>query len=52
MTHLEWFSYPVWDVEAAGKFEPLKKEAKVLFDYQKRSPLTHEAAVHVITDEE
>jgi len=52
MTHLEWFSYPVWDVEAAGKCEPLEKEAKVLFDYQKRSPLTHEAAVHVITDEE
>ena len=51
MTHLEWFIYPVWDVEEAGKFEPLKDKVKVLFDYQKRSPLTHEAAVHVIDKE-
>ena len=50
MTHLEWFTYPVWDAELAGKGEPLAKEVKVLFDYQKRSPLTSEAAVHVIRD--
>ncbi len=48
MTHLEWFSYPVWDTELAKKHEALATEVKVLFDYQKRSPLTREAAVHVL----
>ena len=48
MTHLEWFTYPVWDVERAKEFQALEIEAKVLFDYQRRSPLTNEAAVHVI----
>ena len=48
MTHLEWFTYPVWDVQRAKKFESLKAEAKVLFDYRKRSPLTKEASVHVL----
>lgn len=48
MTHLEWFSYPVWDTERAKYFQRLDKKVKVLFDYQKRSPLTKEACVHVI----
>jgi hypothetical protein len=48
MTHLEWFSYPVWDVELAKKHAPLLEETKVLFDYQKRNPLTKEAAVCVL----
>ena len=47
MTHLEWFRYPVWDVERAKMFERLGEEAKVLFDYQVRSPLTKEAAIFV-----
>ena len=47
MTHLEWFRYPVWDVERAKKFERLTEEVKVLFDYQVRSPLTKEAAIFV-----
>ena len=50
MTHLEWFRYPVWDVERAKKFEKLPTEAKVLFDYQIRSPLTREAAVVVLEE--
>ena len=48
MTHLEWFRYPVWDVELAKKGQSLDEERKVLFDYLVRSPLTKEAAVHVI----
>ena len=50
MTHLEWFRYPVWDVERAKKFEKLPTEAKVLIDYQIRSPLTREAAVVVLEE--
>lgn len=43
MTHLEQFHYAVWESE------PVQREVcYVLFDYQKRSPLTHEAAVMVI----
>lgn len=43
MTHLEQFHYSVWEDE------PKQGEAcYILFDYQKRSPLTHEAAVTVI----
>lgn len=50
MTHLEWFRYPVWDVERAKLFEELAAEAKVLFDYQVRSPLNKEAAVLVFEE--
>lgn len=50
MTHLEWFCYPVWDVELAKVGQPLDEAAKVLFDYQIRNPLTKEAAVHVIEE--
>ncbi len=48
MTHLEWFSYPVWDPQQAAAFQALPKPQKVLFDYQIRSPLTKEAAVHLV----
>ncbi len=48
MTHLEWFKYPVWDTELAKEHKSLYEEVKVLFDYQKRSPLTKEATVHVL----
>jgi radical SAM superfamily enzyme YgiQ (UPF0313 family) len=50
MTHLEWFRYPVWDVERAKLFEELAAETKVLFDYQVRSPLNKEAAVLVFEE--
>ncbi|MBQ8816109.1 MAG: B12-binding domain-containing radical SAM protein [Lachnospiraceae bacterium] len=48
MTHLEWFRYPVWDVERAGEFAALEEAVKVLFDYQRRSPLTKEATVYIL----
>ncbi len=46
MTHLELFSYPVWDME-----QPWLKageKAYVLFDYQKRNKLTEEASIQII----
>lgn len=47
MTHLEQFHYSVWEDE------PKPGEVRyILFDYQKRSPLTHEAAVAVIQQNE
>ncbi len=50
MTHLEWFTYPVWDVERAKLHEPVAEAVKVLFDYQNRSPLTKEAHVHILEE--
>ena len=43
MTHLERFSYAVWNPP-----EPTKEEAFVLFDYRNRNPLTYEACIQVI----
>lgn len=43
MTHMEAFTYPVWEKEAEKVTEKLKKEAFILFDYQKRNPLTGDA---------
>ncbi len=60
MTHLEPFFYPVWDVEKLCQFSledilgensygKYKERIRVvLFDYQKRSPLTHEADTWVL----
>ncbi len=45
MTHMEWFWYPVWEI---GNTKLLSKQKKVLFDYQRRSPLTGEATVHIL----
>ena len=49
MTHMEVFYYPVWNQEVLERkalTELMKKgeESFVLFDYGKRSPLTHEAS--------
>jgi hypothetical protein len=53
MTHLEPFTYPVWDTEklkavqscTTGKND---SPAYVLFDYNSRNPLTYEAKVCII----
>lgn len=56
MTHLEPFSYPVWDPDELirrkdiGKtIEKDVKDTYILFDYSTRDPLTKEAAIHLIT---
>ena len=46
MTHLEQFHYSVWEDEPKRG-----EDCYLLFDYQKRSPLTHEAAVTVIDED-
>jgi radical SAM superfamily enzyme YgiQ (UPF0313 family) len=60
MTHMEPFTYPVWDIEGLeetikGTQEETKKETiestikYVLFDYNNRNPLTYEAGVQIIS---
>lgn len=53
MTHLEPFTYPVWDVEAMQALAlSEKRESRtsyVLFDYRNRNPLNYEARTQVIT---
>ncbi len=54
MTHLEYFTYPVW--EALVEFsrdenQVLGQEGYVLFDYQKRNPLTGDASITVLSGE-
>ena len=43
MTHLERFSYPVWNTNYEEIIKPLKEERYVLFDYKERNPLIYEA---------
>lgn len=39
MTHMEMFHYPVWQQDA-DEWKPLERPVMVLYDYQKRDPLT------------
>lgn len=48
MTHLEPFSYPVWEMPVRGEVKEAKKPMFVLFDYEKRNPLTGDARVVVV----
>ncbi len=54
MTHMDVFRYPVWDRNWLGgaKLSELypEEERFVLFDYEKRNPLNHEAA-YIVIDE-
>ncbi len=45
MTHIERFSYPVWE---QNPIEALESPAYVLFDYMHRNPITNDANVFVI----
>ncbi len=52
MTHMDLFCYPVWDRQWLRETDPDKirpgEEHFVLFDYEKRSPLTREAKYAII----
>lgn len=48
MTHIEKFVYPVWEACASGCINSLEVPAYILFDYQNRSTLTHDAAFYQI----
>ena len=43
MTHLENFTYSVWNTEYDEIVRPLDEAKYVLFDYKERNPLTYEA---------
>ena len=47
MTHMDVFSYPVWEAGNGKPMQPLKEQTMVLFDYGRRSPLTNEAMAYV-----
>jgi hypothetical protein len=48
MTHVERFYYPVWDSVAFSDMARLGEAQYVLFDYEKRDALTHDARVQVV----
>ncbi len=50
MLHMELYHYPVWQEDLAPQTEALNNPAAVLFDYQKRDPLTHEAGTIILPD--
>lgn len=52
MTHMDIFHYPVWDEKwlSGVKFSELHREGEwfVLFDYERRNPLNHDAEYVVV----
>lgn len=48
MTHMEMFHYPVWEKNLKLQTDALSDSVAVLFDYQKRDPLTYEARTVVL----
>lgn len=45
MTHVEPFTYPVWQED--GEMTQMSDKVWVLFDYQNRNPLTYDAAYYL-----
>lgn len=50
MTHIEYFTYPVWLENE--EMTQLSQKTAILFDYQKRDPLTYDAACYMVIKEE
>ena len=50
MTHIEYFTYPVWQQNM--KMTQLSQKTAILFNYQKRDPLTYDAAYYMVIKEE
>lgn len=48
MTHMEVFHYPVWEADGAGSMEKLEAPWLILFDYNRRNPLTNEAETKIV----
>lgn len=51
MTHLEPFFYPVWKEETGEVLMKMEKPEFVLFDYQKRDPLTGDGTYRCVNSE-
>lgn len=49
MTHVERFSYPVWHENPVCQAVRLKAPAYILFDYENRNALTHDAAFYELS---
>lgn len=47
--HAEQFSYPVWETDIALRCIPLETPAWVLFDYENRDALTHNAQITIVS---
>lgn len=52
MTHIEAFSYAVWEDNLDKRMSRAKSPTAVLFDYRQRSPLTNEARILLVPMEE
>ncbi|WP_342757453.1 B12-binding domain-containing radical SAM protein [Kineothrix sedimenti] len=52
MTHIEAFSYAVWEESVDKRMSKSKAPVAVLFDYRQRSPLTNEARILLVPMEE
>ena len=50
LTHLEYFRYPVWDMDEWDGVAREKYAGAVFFDYGKRNPITGDAKVVKIKD--
>ena len=50
LTHLEYFRYPVWNMDAWDGTASSGYIGAVFFDYQKRNPITGDAGVTVMKD--
>ena len=48
MTHIECFFYPVWKEQVKDRTQKRQTPAYILFDYQRRSPQTHNAAFYEV----
>ena len=48
LTHLEYFRYPVWDMDVWEKTESSEYIGAVFFDYRKRNPITGNARTEFI----
>lgn len=48
MTHMEVFSYPVWEGKGKKKMDRCEGPVFVLFDYARRDALTGAASVHIV----
>ena len=52
LTHLEYFRYPVWNMDAWNEKVSSEYIGAVFFDYQKRNPITGDAGTDILYDKE
>lgn len=50
LTHLEYFRYPVWNMDAWDGTVSSEYMGAVFFDYQRRNPITEDACISILKD--